>query len=76
MSFIIVIECIGLIRMRSYPLEVNVFTVLDGFALYEWNFVPNWIVESYPVGYDENALPSIIFAIQNHNFFNNLGSSI
>ncbi len=31
MSFIMTIQCIGLIRMRSYPLNVDVFSVLAGY---------------------------------------------
>ena len=32
MGFIMAIECVGLLRMRSYPINVEVFTVLQGFS--------------------------------------------
>ncbi len=51
MAFIMSIECIGLLRMRSYPLQVDVFTVLQGFSQYEFNFIPNGIITLYPLGY-------------------------
>jgi hypothetical protein len=32
MTFIMFLQCIGLLRMRGYPIESYVYTVLTGFA--------------------------------------------
>jgi hypothetical protein len=52
MGFIMAVETVGLLRMRSYPINVDVFTVLQGFSQFEFNFIPNGLVELYPVGYE------------------------
>lgn len=32
MGFVMAIECVGLLRMRSYPINVDIYTVLHGFS--------------------------------------------
>lgn len=44
MAFLMAVECVGLLRMRSYPLQVDVYTILQGFSQYEVNFIPNGII--------------------------------
>ncbi len=34
MGFIMVIETLGLMRIREYPIELNVYTILQGFSGY------------------------------------------
>lgn len=32
MSFIMILQCIGFLRMRGYPIQATVYTILTGFA--------------------------------------------
>ncbi len=51
MAFIMVVETIGLMRIREYPIELNFYTILQGFSAYEFNFIPNLILQWYPTTY-------------------------
>lgn len=51
MSFIMFLQCIGFLRMRGYPIQYYVYTVLVGFAQMEMLFIPNAFYSLFPVSY-------------------------
>ena len=55
MTFIMFIQCIGLLRMRGYPIDYYVYTTLLGFSQFEFNFIPNLFFMLFPEGYYETS---------------------
>ena len=74
MSYIMLLQCIGLSRMRGYPIANAVFGALTGFSQMEMLFIPNVFYLNFPEGYDELGYASVEFAWGNHNYINHMGS--
>ena len=51
MAFIMFLQCIGLLRMRGYPIDYYVYNVLKGFAQMELIFIPNVFYSLFPAAY-------------------------
>lgn len=76
MGLIMLIQCIGLTRMRGYPLDQRVYGIMLGFSQYELLFIPNVFYLNFPSGYDEYGYDAVEFAWGNHNFINHAGSCL
>lgn len=68
------LQCIGFLRMRGYPIQNFVYTVLVGFAQMEMLFIPNAFYALFPDSYIETAYDSVKFAWGSHNFIQHMGS--
>jgi hypothetical protein len=47
------LQCIGFLRMKGYPIQQTVYTILTGFAQQEMLFIPNIFFQLFPVSYVE-----------------------
>jgi hypothetical protein len=41
LSFIMLLQVLGISRIRQYPIDFNIYSVLLGYSYYELSFVPN-----------------------------------
>ena len=53
MTFIMLLQCVGFLRMRGYPIQNYVYTVFVGFSQMEMLFIPNVFFGLFPVSYVE-----------------------
>lgn len=72
MSFIMLLQVMGITRIREYPINFNIYSVLLGYSYYELPFVPNLVASTFPAGYKEESLEPVAFALGNHNALDNL----
>lgn len=70
------IQIIGLLRMKGYPLAAGVYEVLHGYSYTELHFIPNLFFDLFPQGYKEDSANSVAFCFGDHNFVRNIGSPL
>ena len=51
LSFIMVLQVLGLMRAKQYPIDFNVFSILVGYSYYELSFIPNIFSQMFPPNY-------------------------
>lgn len=51
LAFIMVLQVIGLIRTRQYPIDFKVYSVLVGYSYFELSFIPNPFGDMFPAAY-------------------------
>ena len=73
MAFIMLLQVMGLTRIREYPINFNIYSVLLGFSHFELSFIPNGFSYIFPAGYQEQSLQPVAFALGSHNSLLNLG---
>lgn len=76
MAFIMLLQVFGISRIRQYPINFNIYSVLLGFSHYELSFIPSVFSLMFPPGYRERSLDPVTFALGNHNALRNLGPII
>ena len=76
MAFIMFLQVIGISRIRQYPIDFNIYSVLLGYSYFELSFIPNGFAYIFPAGYREISLDPVAFALSSHNAVLNLGSII
>lgn len=76
MAFIMLLQVLGITRIRQYPINFNIYSVLIGFSYYELPFVPNGLASIFPDSYKEYSLDPVAFTLGNHNLLPNLGPII
>lgn len=74
MATVMFLQCVGLLRMRAYPIDLLVYPALVGFSYLELLFVPNALFALFPAGYSEHSLDAVKFAWGTHNFVQHMGS--
>lgn len=76
LAFIMVLQVLGITRIREYPIDYDVYSVLVGYSYFELSFIPNAFKSIFPSYYTELGAPPVVFALGNHNLILNLGSII
>jgi hypothetical protein len=51
MAFIMFLQVMGISRIRQFPIDFNIFSVLLGYSYYELPFIPNGFAYIFPPGY-------------------------
>ena len=74
--FVMVLQLVGLMRYGRYPVSTNAFNVMQGFAVTEFLYVPNYLELIFPVTYSETSYEVVEFVNKNHNFLINIGSEL
>ena len=54
-SFIMFLQVLGITRIREFPINFDVFSVLVGYSYFEMPFLPNFISGLFPASYQENS---------------------
>lgn len=70
------LQVIGITRIREYPINYNIYSVLLGYSYFELPFLPNGFAYIFPPGYIEVSQDPVEFALGNHNLLLNLGAII
>lgn len=71
-----ILQVVGITRIRQYPINFNVYSVLVGYSYFELPFLPNGFTGIFPPSYQEVSLAPVTFALGNQNLIMNLGSII
>jgi hypothetical protein len=56
MSFIMLLQVLGVSRIHDYPIDFDIYSVLKGYSYYELPFIPNVFATLFPDGYKEVSL--------------------
>lgn len=51
LSFIMLLQVIGITRIREYPIDFEIYSVLKGYSYFELPFIPNGFAQLFPVDY-------------------------
>lgn len=76
MEFVLIVQCLGFLRLRWGSSNLGVFSFLDGFSQMELLFIPPVLSWGFPVGYYEDSYDSVAFVWGNHNFIQQMSSII
>lgn len=74
MTFIMFLQCIGLLRMRGYPIQPYVYSILQGFSQMELTFIPNIFFSLFPISYKQTSFDAMKFTWGYQNFIQHMGS--
>ena len=50
-AFIMFLQVMGITRIRQYPIDFNIYSVLLGYSYFELSFIPNGFAYIFPAGY-------------------------
>jgi hypothetical protein len=70
------LQVVGLLRYARYPVIFTVYNILQGFSLWEFLYVPNYLALVFPATYSETSYDIVTFVNTNHNFLINFGSEL
>lgn len=76
MAFIMLLQVLGIFRIREYPINFNIFSALRGYSYFQLSFIPNAFQLMFPPGYNENSIEPVAFALGSQNCVLNLGPII
>lgn len=76
MAYVMLLQVLGLTRIKVDLYDAQNYSVLHGYSYFELPFLPNAFSLLFPNSYQEDSFNSVAFAVGNHNLILNIGSII